>query len=807
MGADIADLDNDGNLEIFVTDMLPPDNARIKTVTTFDSWDRYLHSANNGYWHQFTRNTLQYNNGDDTFSEIGRYAGVEATDWSWAALIFDFQNDGLKDIFVSNGIYQDLTNQDFLENVTQDRVSMRITAGGSVDYEKLISYIPSVPLSNHGFINNGDMTFRSASEELGLGDKGFSNGAAYGDLDNDGDLDLITNNTNMPIFLYENKSESLYPENHFLRFVLKGEKGNTNALGTRISVHAGSENYVIEHLPSRGFQSTVDHRPLIGVGKNVTVDSIKITWPSGKITKLVDVDTDQDLILMESEGVASAQDYSDQPKPLFSELDTAFLSAKHTENIYSDFNRDKLIFQMQSTTGPCLCEGDINNDGLVDLYIGGAAGLPGEVYGQTVDGRFKKIEVVEFDRTKKSEDVDCTLFDANGDGFLDLYVASGGSEFNPSVAEMNDHLYFGDGNFNFTLVRQTLPANKYESSSVVKPADFDGDGDIDLFVGIRLKPFFYGEPMNGYILENDGSGNFKNVASSIAPDLERIGMINDASWSDLDNDNDLDLVVVGDWMPIAVFINKNGVFEYKKDLIPNSYGWWKAVEIADLNGDGYPDIIVGNHGLNTRFKASEEKPLVMFVKDFDRNGSLEQIICQYEGDKLYPLALKHDLASQIPNIRNKYKNYEAYMNQEITDVFSIEEIEEARRLIANDLSTSIYLSNGNLTYSKIELPMQVQFSETHAISIGDYNGDGFTDVLFGGNMYESKPEMGRYDASYGSLLIGDGTGGFNFMSVATSGLKIDGPVRKIRKIATPDGDRIVVVNNNDYAQIFRKNSK
>lgn len=803
MGADIADLNNDGHLEIFVTDMLPPNNARIKTVTTFDSWERYMLSVNNGYWFQFIRNTLQYNNGDNTFSEIGRYAGVEASDWSWGALIFDFQNDGLKDIFISNGIYRDLTNQDFLQFVTQDKVSRRITAGGIVDYETLISYIPSVPVPNHAYINNGDLTFTNLSVDIGLGTVSFSNGAAYGDLDNDGDMDLVINNTNMSFFLYENQAEKYYPENHYLRFILKGEDGNTNAIGTRISVSIEDKIFVLEHLPMRGFQSTIDNRPLMGIGNNTRVDSIEVRWPSGKITKLVDVAADQELTLLESDGLVFTS-IDDAPlRGLYVEMDSTDFPAKHTENLFTDFSRNKLIFSMLSSQGPCLCQGDINNDGLDDLFFGGAAGFRGEVYSQNKQGGFEKVDVKVFDRTKISEDVDCALFDANGDGNLDLYVASGGSEFNPYGSEMNDRLYFGHGNFDFSLVRQTLPANKFESSSVVEPADIDGDGDIDLFVGIRLKPYFYGEPNNGYILENDGSGVFTNIATDIAPKLDKIGMITDAKWVDLDNDNDLDLVVVGEWMPISIFINQNGKFEYI-DGIPFSNGWWNAVETADLNGDGFTDIIAGNHGLNSRFKASVERPLHMYVKDFDRNGTTDQIICQYEDDKLYPLPLKHDLASQMPHISRKYQYYEDYMDKQITDVFSPQELESATLLKAYDLSTSVYINNGDLTYSKIDLPMQVQFSATYAISVDDYNGDKLPDILFGGNMYESKPEMGRYDASYGSLLLGNGKGGFRLMPVVESGLKIDGPVREILKVSTPHGDRIVVANNNDYAQIFRK---
>jgi hypothetical protein len=746
---------------------------------------------------------LQYNNGDNTFSEIGRLADVEASDWSWAPLIFDLQNDGLKDIFISNGITRDLTNQDFLRFVTQDKITMEITAGGRVDYETLISYIPSVAIPNHAFVNEGDLTFTNKSEELGLNQLSFSNGAVYGDLDNDGDLDIVINNANMPMFLYENQTEKLFPENHYLKFILKGENGNTNAFGTRISAFADNNTYLIEHLPTRGFQSTIDNRPLLGLGKHSVVD-LEIHWPSGKQTILKQVTTNQELLLNESDGESRIVVEKAKVKSLYHELDTTAFPARHTENQFNDFSRDKLLFEMLSTQGPCLCKGDINNDGLEDIFFGGAKDFRGQIFAQTKDGRFEKVENSVFDRTMISEDVDCALFNANGDGFLDLYVASGGNEFNPSSPEMNDRLYFGDGNFGFTLVRQNLPAGKFESSSVVKPTDFDLDGDIDLFVGVFIKPYFLGEPCNGYILENDGSGNFINVSKEIAPGLEKLGMITDAAWVDLENDGDLDLIVVGKWMPVTLFLNQNGKFEMNKNIIPNSSGWWNTVEIADLNKDGIPDIVAGNHGLNTRFRTSPGKPLHMFVKDFDRNGSVEQIICQYENNKLYPLALKHDMAMQMPHINKKYPRYEDYKDQEITDIFSPAELKDATVLSAEELTTDVFLSSSELTYYKAQLPVQAQFSNTYAILVDDFNDDKNPDILLGGNMYESKPEVGIYDASYGVLLKGDGKGSFVFMPVMESGIKIDRAVRQIIKVPTPEGAKIIVANNNDKAQIFQQ---
>lgn len=421
MGADIADLNNDGNLEIFVTDMLPSENTRVKTVTTFDSWERYQYSVDNDYWHQFTRNTLQYNNGDNTFSEIGRYAGLHASDWSWAALMFDFQNDGLKDVFISNGIYQDLTDQDFLAYASQEEVVMRIVSGNNVDFQGLIDYIPSRPISNHAFLNSGDLTFTNQAPQLGLAEPSFSNGSAYGDLDNDGDLDLVVNNTNMFSYLYENTTEKMYPNNHYIRFILKGEAENTNAFGTRITAWANDSLYTLEQMPARGFQSSMDPRPLLGIGNHRSIDKIEVKWPSGKITILEDVEADQEITLMESDGeVLSDTPEIKEPTPLYSEIDSiGFPADQHIENEFVDFNRDRLLFQMLSTQGPCLCVADINKDGLDDVFVGGAAGYRGNIYGQSQDGAFEKIAIDVFERTKISEDVDCAFFDANGDGNLD----------------------------------------------------------------------------------------------------------------------------------------------------------------------------------------------------------------------------------------------------------------------------------------------------------------------------------------------------------------------------------------------------
>ena len=801
MGADMGDLNNDGYPEIFVTDMLPGDNERIKTVTTFDSWDRYQYSVTNGYWHQFTRNTLHFNNGDNSFSELGRFSGVEASDWSWGALIFDFENDGYKDIFVANGIYQDLTNQDFLQYAMQEDVTKKVTSGGGVDYETLINYMPSVPISNHAYVNNRDLTFSNSADVLGLDKTSFSSGSAYGDLDNDGDLDLVINNTNMPFFLYENTNEKHNPDNNYIRFVLTGTKGNTNALGTNITVFIGDSIKYLEHLPTRGFQSTVDNRPLIGLGSNEYVDSIHVKWPNLTTTILKEVKSNQDIILNESEGIITGPTEDSNPSQ-FKEINS--LEFEHQENPFVDFDRDRLLFQMRSTLGPCLCKGDINNDGLDDVFIGGAAEQAGTFALQLADGTFREISDASIAKDSLSEDVDCQLFDANGDGLMDLYVVSGGNEFEPADPRLADRLYFQTKN-GFEKVRKVLPANKYEVTSTISVVDFDQDGDEDIFVGGHLQSYNYGSARSGYILKNDGVGNFENVSDKIAPDLRDLGMITDGEWVDFEGDGDYDLVVVGEWMPITIFVNEGNEFNTVHRL-PNSSGWWNDVAYGDFNGDGLMDIVAGNHGLNSRFETSSTSPLTMFVEDFDRNGTIEQIICQYEGEKLFPLPLRHDLGMQLPGIKKRYLKYDSYKDQEITDIFSKELVESAQKLTVQELETVLYMNQGNLTFAKKELPPSVQFSTVHEIVVEDLTGDNNLDILFGGNLYNAKPEMGRYDASYGVYLKGDGNGSFQEVSVKDSGLKLDKQVRGIEILRSNKRMMLIVANNDDRAQVFT-NSK
>lgn len=805
MGADLADINNDGWADIFVTEMLPQTNERIKTVTTFENWDRYQYSVTNDYYHQFTRNMLQLNNGNNSFSEIGRLTGMEATDWSWGALMFDMDNDGLKDVFVANGIYQDLTNQDYLQYVSNEEVVRSIVTNNQVNYKKLVELIPSNPVANFAFHNQGNLKFVNKANDWGIGAPSFSNGSAYGDLDNDGDLDLVINHVNEQASVIRNETNVLHPDHHYLKFELKGSGRNPQALGTSITIKQGEQYFYIEQIPNRGFESSVDPRPNLGLGNIEKVDQVRVLWPDGKETIMNNVLTNQTITVDQNDAKEAQTPKSNRKEAIFEKLEIASLNHQHQESEFVDFDRDKLLYHMLSTEGPKVSKGDVNGDGLDDVYIGGAKDQAGALYIQLQDGSFKSTNQNLFEADKVSEDQASLFFDADNDEDLDLYVCSGSSEFSNISNALVDRLYINDGKGNFIKSIQPLPTSALENSSCVKSADYDNDGDLDLFVGIRGQSFSYGLPTNGYILNNNGKGEFSNVTSSIAPGLIKLGLITDASWADIDGDKDMDLLVVGEYMSIKIFINEKGNLVDKTETggLSLTNGWWNSIESADLDNDGDLDFVVANHGLNSRFRASVEKPLSMYINDFDKNGTTEQIICAFNGDKSYPMVLRHDLTMQIPSLKKKYLKYENYKDQTIQDIFTPEELKGAVKVEAFELGTGILINDGKGKFVYKRLPVEAQFSTMYALEIADFDQDGNIDILLGGNLYRVKPEAGRYDASYGLFLKGDGKGGFNSVSSTDSGLRIEGEVRDFALIKSKGQTLIVVARNNDTVLLFK----
>jgi hypothetical protein len=791
MGADMADINNDGYGEIFVTEMLPATNARLKTATTFENWNKYQFNLENGYYQQFTRNMLQRNNGDGTYTEVGRMNGVEATDWSWGALIFDMENDGFKDLFVANGIYQDLTNRDFLDYIAADEFKKEVTAGGKVDFKKLVDAIPSNPVPNAAFRNlgpQGDYGFKDIAVTYGLDLLGFSNGSAYGDLDNDGDLDLVVNNVNRTAVIYRNHTDTQL-QNNWLQLAPGQEGSNPFAVGTKATVFAGGQQQYLEHMPMRGFQSSMDYRMQFGLGAYEKADSVFVEWPDGVTEVLRDLEANKVYPIRKGQGESFGSSLTGSTaKAIFrQEPDVAevYSISPHRENRYSDFDRDPLLYHMLSAEGPALCAGDFSGNGVLSFYLGGARDQSGS-FG---DGAVA-MEVLGKD--KISEDVACSCFDANGDGMDDLYVVSGSSEFGAASTALLDRLYLNTGNGrNFTKSEQILPQSRRPAvGSVAKNYDVDGDGDEDLFVGSRMRPGLYGAPADSYLLLNDGKGNFSDTEDEALKDL---GMVTDARWADVTGDDRKELIVVGEWMAPKVFafqegkLVETGISFQAGPQVPGTNegaelelaGWYNALETADLNGDGRTDLILGNHGLNSRFRASAEEPVILHVNDFDQNGKAEPIISTWEDGKAYPMPLLHDLVKQMPGLRKRYLKYSSFGDQTMEDIFSAEVLDRSVRLEATEFRSLVAFNEGGGKFRIAALPAAAQETPVFALLADDVDGDGDQDILLGGNFYYAKPETGRYDAGRGLLLLNDGVGNLRALSAEESGINIPGEIRDI----------------------------
>ncbi|NNF32878.1 MAG: VCBS repeat-containing protein [Saprospiraceae bacterium] len=800
MGADMADINNDAKPDIFVTEMLPGEDRRLKTKTTFEDWDKYQYSLKNDYYHQFTRNMLHVNNGDGSFTELGRYADVHATDWSWGALISDYDNDGLKDLYVTNGIYQDLTDQDFLNYISNEEVMKSMVEGNKVDYEKLIEVIPSERISNYAFHNQGASGFRNTAEEWGLNTPSHSNGAAYGDLDNDGDLDLIVNNVNMPLFFYRNNGT----ENNFIQFSLEGKGGNTRAIGSKVYLYTTAGLQYQDYMPMKGFQSSMDYLIHFGVGIGVQVDSVIISWPDDQLQTILNPEVNKRHYLSQPGNGLKFTVSEIDLQGILSDVSSNFsIPFKHEEKPYVDFDRDRLLYLMRSTEGPLLLTEDFNSDGREDIFVGGASGQSPALLLQDRQGQFNLSQTSFFEDDAENENLHLSSGDFDGDGDFDIYATAGSMEFSGQSSGLRDKMYINEGKGQFARKTNSVLPGTYINTSAVAVDDFDGDGDLDLFVGERMKSQSYGVPADGYLLENSGNGNFTDVTSQKASGLKAIGMIRDATWADIDSDGVNDLVVVGEYMPIKIFKNiRDSLVDITEDMgFENSEGWWNTVEVVDIDKDGDLDIIAGNHGTNSRFKSTIDRPVCMHVNDFDLNGSIEQILCVYEGDRSYPLALRHDLIRQLPHIKKRYLSYKEYANQTIEDIFTPEERKNMITLFARELRTSLYLNDGG-TYIRKELPVEIQYAPVYALHIQDINGDGNLDILAGGNLFRVKPEIGRYDSSRGITLLGKGDGNFEYLPNAQSGFTVEGEIRDIDTITIRNKEYIIVTRNNDTVKIF-----
>ena len=778
MGNDVADINNDALPDIFTLDMLPEDNHRQKLLLAPDNYAKFDLNVRSGFYYQYMRNMLQLNNGNGTFSETGQVAGISNTDWSWSALFADYDNDGWKDLFVSNGYFRDYTNLDFI-NYMNEYVEQK----GRLQREDVMDIIKDMPSSNvvnYIFQNKKGSEFLNKNQDWGINQHSNSNGALYADLDNDGDLDLVVNNINQPAFIYRNESQKR-DSNHYLQVQLKGEGGNTQGLGAKLAIFNSGQIQTLEQNPARGYLSNVSFTLHFGLAKANKADSLIITWSSGKVQKLYDIKANQLLKLAEKDAV----DKVIPAKPAmkwFTEIQSDIKYESHDTSI-NDFNRQPLLISEFSYEGPCMEKYDLNKDGLDDLVIGAGPGNATSVFMQQKNGAFVKKIIPALEQDKAYADADICIFDVNADSFPDIYIASGGySELTPSDSLLRDRLYVNDGKNNFTR-SNGLPAMN-SSKSCVRVQDINGDGSPDMFVGGRVVPGRYPETPQSFILVNDGKGNFSDQTTKICPELSKPGMITDAAWVDLDHDKKNELVIVGEWMPVTVYRQENGkLVNSTNQYFDKQYsGWWNTITVGDFNTDGRPDLIIGNMGLNTQFKASEKEPLEMYYSDFDKNGSVDPIFSFYIQHKRYPYITRDELVSQLPVMRKHFSNFKSYADITMETLFQNNELKEASHLIADHMSTTCFVSNQSGKFSIRDLPKEVQYSPVYTIDQVDFNKDGKADLLLCGNNSHTKIRLGKFDANYGVLLEGDGKGNFNYVKQSESGFNIWGDVRSCIRV-------------------------
>ncbi len=801
MGADIADFNNDALPDVITLDMLAEDNLRQKILKGPEDFAFYEQFRRDGYHEQYMRNMLHVNNGNGDFSEIGQLAGVSNTDWSWAALLADFDNDGYKDLLVTNGYMRDYTNLDFLKTTLVDayrEASMRGEALSSLD---MVERMPTTPLKNYLYRNEKNLTFSDKTRAWGVDQPALSNGAAYADLDDDGDLDLVVNNINQEAFIYRNDAEQI-PDQHYLKIKLDGPAGNRGGIGTKVVLRSDGQQFYQEMIPGRGYLSAVEPVLLFGLGTLTQVD-LDVTWPDGKRQEIAGVAVDQTLTLRHQDAAMTTPEPEDQPVPIFNGVAELGLDFRHHENSFVDYDREPLLPHLLSRLGPALAQGDINQDGLEDLFIGGAKGQPGTLFLQQKDGSFNEVTVEALAAHRDFEDIDALFLDVDQDRDLDLYVVSGGNAEAEKAAAYQDRLYVNEGFGRLVYAAEALPAMP-SSGSTVAANDFDGDGDLDLFVGGRVLSGRYPFAPRSYLLENTG-GRFVDITAQAAEELLELGLVTDALWHDLDGDGAAELVMAGEWMPLRVFKpDSDKTFTEITDEagFAKTNGWWNTLAAHDLDGDGDADLVAGNRGRNAQIQVDQNQPAAIHAADFDRNGTLDPLISYYIQGSPYPLISRDELLAQMPSFTTKFPTYAAYAAATINDVLTAEQRREALHLQAFDAETVVFENLSDGTFRRRPLPLAAQVAPVNIILPRDFNGDGFVDLLLAGNNFNVRAQFGRDDAGRGLLLLGKGDLDFEAATASRSGFYTPGEVRKMALVRTAAGLLVVVANNNDAVVTF-----
>ena len=792
MGSDAADINNNGLTDLITLDMASDDHFRSKTNMGSMSTEQFNALVNDGKHYQYMVNTLQINTSNAQFSDIGSIAGIRGTDWSWAPLFADLDNDGLKDIVITNGIKKDIRNNDYVQRT---RNSLK---NGSRDYLKIGSTAPSIPMPNNIFKNNGNYNFKNTTSEWKFDTPSFSNGMAYADLDNDGDLDIVTNNVDSPAFVYKNKATGNY-----LKINFKGPKNNKFGYGTKVILKQNKSTQLAENIVTRGYFSSVAPGVFFGLGKNTSIEEIQIIWPDNKIQILKNITANKTITAIYTEAKFKAKTVIEN-KTLFSTQNPnkIGINFKHKENNFNDFKEQILLPHKLSQNGPFTTIGDVNNDGIEDFYIGGAAKQSGALYLQNKNGSFTETINQPWEKDKIYEDLGSIFIDVDNDNDLDLYVCSGGNEFPKNSKLLQDRFYLNNGKGQFTKSNDRIPTF-YTSTQTIKKVDIDNDGDEDLFIGGRLIPGKYPYPANSHILINE-NGYFKDKTTLLAPFLNTCGLVTDAVFSDYDNDGDKDLLLVGEWMPITILENNKGIFsdKTKKFDLEKSNGIWWSITANDIDNDGDEDYIIGNLGKNSKFKASKEKPFKIIANDFDNNGTNDVILAKIYKNNYVPVRGKECTSQQMPFVNKKFKNYNSFASSKLQDILPEETFKDAIQYEINSFE-SIILLNDNGKFTQKKLPIEAQVSTLKSSLILDANKDGIKDILLFGNHFSTEVETVRYDASIGLLMQGDGKGNFETIPSTKSGINLPYDSRDAKLIKTSNNKKMIIIsNNNDQPSIL-----